>query len=203
MNQDITDSLVRTSRPRFTGDIERIVTHEIGDDLTSDPISELVAVSPSNDVTFVKFTSQVVSHAASSKRSSAYMGAKRRDRAGKIHGQLLGLAEHAERDDFEMFVHPVVEAIRKAIRSSTEVETEGNPREILRLIRDSLLDGGWENYRRPEVRTAVCDLLDVLQSKEEVDAEDAHQAFDSLDEMELLPRPPLMPDVKEETQLSG
>jgi len=175
------------------------VTHELGADLTSEPIERSVRVPPSRGATVVTFPSHVASGVVAALRSAPYMATVRRRRAAAIRRQLESLRGQSQRPDFLVFVHPVVESLRQAIHELSEVETEGNSREMLRLIRDSLLDGGWEAYRNGEVRDVVGRLLNLLASSEEVTAADAHEAFEVLDEMGQLPLFPVLPDGEEKT----
>jgi hypothetical protein len=68
------------------------------------------------------------------------------------------------------------------------VEQEGNAREVLRQVRDSLCDGGWLHYRKAEVREEVASVLEAyLADIEEVPPEAVRLAFNRLADVGLLP----------------
>jgi hypothetical protein len=90
------------------------------------------------------------------------------------------LAKKARQDDFEAFTFKVLEEIRELLVQLTDVQREGNTREILRQIRDTFLDGGHERYRAPKARDLVAAIFERLSEADEVMPEDVDQVWDEL-----------------------
>ena len=101
-------------------------------------------------------------------RSPEYVATLRRKLADKIRSLVSGLAQEADRPDFAVATHPIVAAIRRALEQLSDAEFEGNAREILRQIRDSMMNGGWEKYRDTHVRDIAVQGARLLSTKDEV-----------------------------------
>ena len=76
---------------------------------------------------------------------------------------------------------------------------------MLRQFRNTILDGGWNCYRRPEVCHAATRALAPLAEKDEVEPEDVTAAFDLLltTGMRPLPSFDLVGDPEEDDQEDG
>ena len=122
-----------------------------------------------------------------------YLATIRRRFAGKISKLIESLDSHAASDDFPLWTQQVLESLRESIQQlsaadeSSSAEHEGNSCEILRQVRDTLLDSGWKRYREPDVRTAVAKILQHLAAAEEVTSEDAFESTDQLLDLGLNP----------------
>jgi hypothetical protein len=121
----------------------------------------------------------------------------RREEASALNAKLASLSGYTDREDFHVFAHDVLAALRSTIEKLDACDEEGNACEIFRLIRDSLMDGGWDAYRRDRVRNTVAQLLCLLSENEVVTAQDAFRASDELDGMGVLQLPPLLVDTDE------
>lgn len=75
--------------------------------------------------------------------------------------------------------------LRDDLAKIQEASSEGNAREVLRQVRDSLMDGGWESYRNAEARQAVSELLEELAAMEHVEPECAERAREMLESLGL------------------
>ncbi len=62
---------------------------------------------------------------------------------------------------------------------------EGNTRELLRRLRDSLMNGGWDDYRRKQVRSLAETVLRYLGEAEVVSPTDVGRISGELDEAGL------------------
>lgn len=155
------------------------ITHELGPDLTSAPVERLLRIPPSKRSTLIRVRSTVAAGPAQRMRSPEYVATIRRRKSQAIREQLEALSRHTGRDDFYMAVHPIVERIRDAISYLLDFETEGNSREILRQLRDSMLDGNWDKYQVPEVRAVALGMISMLADKPEITAKDAFSTVDA------------------------
>ncbi len=117
----------------------------------------------------------------------------RRHLAGKIGTLIEALGGRAESEDFPIWTQQILESLQDSIQQLSAPdefssrEQEGNSCEILRQVRDTLLDCGWKKYREPHVRAAVVKILQRLVSAVEVTAEDALDSTDQLLELGLNP----------------
>jgi 5,10-methenyltetrahydromethanopterin hydrogenase len=109
----------------------------------------------------------------------------RRRKAARIETAIIGLEKRANRDDFEAYTFKVVEDIRDLLIQLAEVHREGNTREILRQIRDTFLDGGHEQYKKPHVRILVASVFQKLAEADEVTPEDVDRTWDELYDNEI------------------
>ena len=122
-----------------------------------------------------------------------YLATIRRRFAGKLSDLIESLGRHAESEDFPLWTQQVLESLRESIQQLSAAdelsnpEHEGNSCEILRQIRDTLLDCGWKRYREPQVRAAVVKILQGLVANDEVVAENAFDSTDQLLDLGLNP----------------
>jgi hypothetical protein len=113
------------------------------------------------------------------------MATVRRRETKTLAHDVAALTKHARRDDFGVCTFPVTERLKKLLATLSEAEQEGNTREILRRIRDSIQNGGWEAYRKPEVRNVVASILDNLSKLEEVQPRHVKMASEKIAAMGL------------------
>jgi hypothetical protein len=156
------------------------VIHEIGSDLVGGTIRQERLVDPSDLPTLVSVASHVVTDTARRMNSPAYLATVRRRKCTKIKNMVASLAKKARRDDFEAFTFKVFEELRELLAQLTDVQREGNTREILRQIRDTCLDGGHERYRDAKARDLVASIFERLSEADEVTPEDVDQVWDEL-----------------------
>ncbi len=136
---------------------------------------------------------QVLGDAARRLSSPEYLAAKRRRQSATIADLVRELARHAEGPDFPVWTHAALQELRSLIEYLSDAEQfsdcphEGNSCEILRQIRDTFLNVGWEHYRKSEVRNRVAAILTRLAQADEVTAEDAELTMDQLLELGLDP----------------
>jgi hypothetical protein len=162
------------------GTVQIEVVHEIGSDLIGGTIRREHLIDPSDSPTLVSFASHVVSDATRRMNSPEYLATVRRRKCTKVMNNVASLAKKARRDDFEAFTFKVIEEIRELLAQLTDVQREGNTREILRQIRDTFLDGGHERYRDAKVRDMVASILVRLSEADEVTPDDVDQVWDEL-----------------------
>ena len=166
---------------------------ELDGNLASNAVD--VFVGPSTRTTKVVFRPEV-SSASSRLRSNEYMGSIRRRRAKKLSVAIRALSEYEDTNDFHVYTHAALEGTRKAIDALDDCPEEGNACEIFRLVRDTLMDGNWDAYRRPDVRHAVAQLLyGLAANRGSVEPEEAMAGIDTLDGLGLLKVPQLLVDV--------
>jgi hypothetical protein len=110
-----------------------------------------------------------------------------------VMAKIADLKAHEGRPgDFQVYTFPVVRQLSRLIEKLGGSEQEGNAREVLRQVRDTFLDGGWENYRQETTRQAVGALLDQhLGQPEDVGPDAVKQVFAALLALGLRPVPVL------------
>lgn len=157
-----------------------VIIHEVGSDLAGSNVTKFVEVPASDMPIVLGFTSHVVTDSARRMNSPEYLASVRRRKCAKVTRMISSLAQKARRDDFEAFTFKVVEEVRGLLAQLTDVQSEGNTREILRQIRDTFLDGGHERYREPKTRLLVESILTRLSEVDEVTPEMVDQVWDEL-----------------------
>jgi hypothetical protein len=163
------------------------IVHEIGGRLEDATTQRTLFIEPSNHPTWVLIKSEVVGGGARAIGSPAYMATVRRRETRVLAGQIGALEQHAEREDFSTCTFPVLERLNALLKTLAQADEEGNTREIVREIRSSIMNRGWERYRSPDVRSLVKAILEHLADVEEVSAKDAHGVFRRLSDLLLDP----------------
>jgi hypothetical protein len=182
--------------------------HELGSDLESQPIEDEFVIPPRRVPTAVKIKSSVVSTGPKNLQSPAYMATIRRRQARAIANMIAALGEHEKKSDFTVYTYPVFTKIKELLETIQPTREEGNSRMILRLIRDSLMNGQWEKYRNGEIRTKVGALIEKRLIVEEVTMAEVDKTFDELMDLGLNPNLPDLPmpdeiNEQEDAQVSG
>jgi hypothetical protein len=182
--------------------------HELGADLSGEPIEDQFVVPPRGYPVQIKIRSEVVVSGANQLRSVPFMASMRRRHADAVAKMVVHLEEHADGADFSVYTFPVFAKVKELIEMLQPAEKEGNSRLILRMVRDSLMNGRWERYRIAGVREKVASLVEKRLVVEEVTMADADAAFDELLELGLDPvgtEIPMMDQVdeQEEAQVPG
>ena len=156
------------------------IIHEIGSRLEDSTTLRAVYVPPSEAPTVIHVKSQVVASAARGINSPAYIATVRRRVTRSLAEKVGSLQKYAVREDVATGTCPVLEQLNTLLKTLAHADKEGNTREILRQIRTTIMNGGWNHYRAPDVRNLVKSLLEHLASIEDVSAKDAHLAFEKL-----------------------
>lgn len=160
--------------------------HEVGDNFSGSDMTDWFEVPPSRHATKVVVRSIAIPPSGNRRPSPEYLASLRRRKTKKIAESIVALSRHAQDEGFALWTEKVVDDLRKAIQFLSDEEEfcdpphEANSCEVLRQVRDSFLNGGWEKYRRPEVRGAALSVLKRLSGQDEVSGEDVSSAFDEL-----------------------
>lgn len=175
------------------------IDHELDEDLYSDPKDDQLLIPPSSGVTVVKVTSRVSSNSASAFRSPKYVASKRRKMALEIVSVYQRVRPHIHSDDLPLYFHRVLSRLHELIRYLDDVEREGNACEVARLLRDSIMNGGWDDYRKENAFDAVVGIFSSLANRDEFAASDVYVASEQLANlgMRTLPQLDLMYDEEE------
>jgi hypothetical protein len=174
------------------------LVHELGWDLTGGVIETTRIISPSRRPVAVKVVSEVVTRAARRAHSPEYMATVRRRKCGKIRATVIALAEHAARPDVAVCTYPIHKDINDLLAVLASSDTEGNAREILRQVRNTLMNGGWNRYRTAAVRETAARILSHLAEAEEVLPGKVDEVFDQLDRAGLDPVGAPLPELSED-----
>ena len=172
---------------RIGTEVEIGVIHELGIGAEGMPVTEYRVIPPSQFHTLVTFKSQVVGQLPSQSPSVEYTATVRRRKARRLAESISELAAFCDRSDFTAWTFPVLKQIKDLILTLADAEREGNTREILRQLRDTFMNGGWEAYRRSDARTLAYAIVDHLANAVEVTPKDANAAFDKLCQLGLNP----------------
>jgi hypothetical protein len=122
-----------------------------------------------------------------------YIASVRRRKCKKLAALIQSLDEYATDSMFSAFTSEILDEIRHLITFladadyARENQFEGNCREVLRQIRDSLMNLGWEKYRAAGVRQLVKSICDGLATADHVTADYAATVYKRLDAAELTP----------------
>lgn len=171
-------STVRVSSPasaRQVEVIEIVHVHEPGTPTGNMTTSRVIPAKDRD--TEVRLISRVGTY------SPAYYAAVRRKRASLIAKKIANLETQSHRAglDFSACTLPITEALKDLIGSVLiDSESEGNSREVLRVVRDSFLNGGWMHYRRQEQRQRAISSLDLLANQEEITPKHVETAIAAL-----------------------
>jgi hypothetical protein len=144
------------------------IVHELGSDLRGGLIERTRWLPPSNRPIVVRVESQVVTRAAEALHSPEYLATVRRRRCRALGLALERLAAHANREDFAVCTYPVLNQVNELLHLLQDASAEGNTREVLRQLRNTLMNGGWNKYRDPAVRRVGAEILNELAEVDEV-----------------------------------
>ena len=167
--------------------------HELGPQPEDATVEEQIEIDQASPPTLVLVKSHVIARGAKVLRSPEYLATIRRREAGRIAALVERLATRAGSEDFVAWTYEPLKKLRALIHKLTEAEEfadpehEGNSCEILRQLRDTFLNTGWERYREPAVRDAAVNILQRLAAADEVSADDAYIAMDQLLDLDLNP----------------
>ena len=165
-------------------------THSMGTGLAGSTIRREHLIQPSDKPTLVRVNSTVETVGVAGLNSPQYLASIRRRKSIKIKNMFQPLAKKARLLDFELFTLGLVEEIRELLSQLREVHREGNTREILRLVRDTFLDGGHERYRDAKARYVVATIFERLSEADEVILDEVDRVWDELYDSGLSARMP-------------
>jgi hypothetical protein len=135
----------------------------------------------------VKVESQVVTRAVQGAHSPEYLATVRRRKARALCNAVERLSQDAARDDFAVCTYPVLKQVNELLTTLADASTEGNTREILRQLRNTLMNGGWNGYKDPAARATAVAILNHLAEAEDVLPKEADESFDRLSDVGLDP----------------
>lgn len=128
---------------------------------------EEIYIPASDQDTKVVVTAEVAN--SSGRASEHYTAIVRRRFAEKLAKNISELGQHAEKEDFEVYVFPTHKSIVELLNKLGAASLEGNSREILRMIRDSIGDGRWDRLRDETSRNVFIECIYHLRDNEFVE----------------------------------
>jgi hypothetical protein len=173
--------------PAGTAVVNVSLIHELGTRLNGGTIETTRFIGPSKRPTIVKIESQVVAQGAQRIYSPDYMATVRRRKSREIARAIADLAEHADRQDIGVRTYPIVRQLGALLETLSHAEAEGNTREILRQVRNTFMNGGWQKYRDSSIRSEANRIMDDLAEAEEIFPEKVDEVFDRLSQVHLNP----------------
>jgi hypothetical protein len=136
--------------------------------------------------------------------SEQYIATVRRRLASKLEKIIGDLSEYETNDDFEVYTFPLHTRIVELITTLNASTREGNSREILRMIRDLIGDGGWNRLREGSNRMVIAQCLVPLVKSDFVQPEDVDTCRNALRAKSLLHIPKLdLSDLFEDQSLDS
>ena len=120
-------------------------------------------------------------------RNLVRLGKVRRRKCRELSTSISDLAEHVGREDFVVCTYPILKRVNEFLVMLKDADGEGNAREILRQVRNTLMNGGWNKYRDPAVRQTATDVLNSLAEADQVLPQDVNTVFDRLYQAGLNP----------------
>ncbi len=165
----------------------------VGIEFTDATVEKIVSIDRTSPPTEIVFRSHVVTSAIRGLKSPAYLASIRRRRSDKIARLILDLENHANESGFAVWTQEPLDELRRLIQELSDAEEyayperEGNSCEVLRQVRDTFLNTGWERYRELAVRTGVSRVLQTLAKEDEITGGHADTVMDTLLDMDLNP----------------
>ncbi len=173
-------------------------THEVSARPDNYTITRTQEVPASPFPARVDVNLRVVARSAAALASPAYVATQRRRQIRSILVAVAALDKDSHRDDFGVCTYPIVERMRAMlIGVLADADREGNTREIIRRVRDSFLNGGWERYRDAETRRKTVEALGHLTMADEVTRRDVDAVSKELPWINDIPTE--LPPIDEET----
>jgi hypothetical protein len=164
-----------------------VLTHPNPNTFAASKISATMIVPAADLPTEIVIRSESPRYQPQLRPSAGYNAAVRRRQSQAALNALRAMDQlDPNRDDGAALTYPFFEAIRKALATIQDFDGEGNSREVLRRVRDTIINGGWGKYRQPETRAAVAEVLKSLL-QENVSPEQARSAGRRLRAIGLRP----------------
>ena len=148
--------------------------------LISDWDSQFTGFLKPNIPSAVTITSQ-------SAENPAYFAVVRRRAIEEIRHFLVNLNQHAGDPDIAVYTYPITRGLNDLIAKLSDAGSEGNTREILRRMRNTILDGGWKRYRNSDARKCLAEALEFLGTVEKVLPGDIQRLTQSMEVAGLQP----------------
>jgi hypothetical protein len=117
-----------------------------------------------------------------------------------LQDRIAALEPHAGRNDFVVCTYPIVKQLNELVLTLMEAPDEGNSRAILRQLRNTFLNGGWNRYRDGKARQIAMSVLNYLTRTKQVPARKVDETFDQLYDNGLNPVALPLPDIQESPQ---
>ena len=157
--------------------------------------------SPKTKIEFKSHVSYRPSHLTN---SPAYLASVRRRGAAQIRKLVLELDDYSQSEEFAAWTQGVLAQVKQLLKVLADAEDSRRPRseanscEVLRQLRDTLLNDGWREYRKPDVRRLACAALRKLSEADTVTADDALRTGESFLDLGIEPTVGVMNSVWEE-----
>lgn len=156
---------------------------EVDENLGDKYVTHSFDLPASSKTTSVTVTAVADASQARRGASETYLAAiRRRDSKNiKVMYQSLDLAQSAS--SIMMQTMPILELLQKLILQLHSSDREANSREVLRQVRETLLDGQWKHYLHPNAKDTFLALMGRLAEAGEVDF---HDTVDSAEKLEAV-----------------
>lgn len=86
--------------------------------------------------------------------------------------QFKKLDGYADTEDFVVFTYSPLTTIQELLKRMVNIDSEIMTRELLRRLRDSMMDGGWDALREQSLRLAIIACLEEASKAESVTSYD-------------------------------
>ncbi len=123
---------------------------------------------------------RVVGNSDGRQPSTEYLATLRRRKARAIQTAVSDLEPHTAKSDFTSYTFAVLDKIKEALATIADADNEGYSREILRRLRETFMNGGWEQYRLAKSRQVAISILEQVAAATEVSENQLKKATDLL-----------------------
>ncbi|MCO8123411.1 hypothetical protein NHH03_16800 [Stieleria sp. TO1_6] len=143
-------------------DLRRLLVSEVGPSLDDAYLDDEFVVPPNIVPTRVTFRAVTNMAAVRGSQSPAYVASRRRSRCRELAESIGNLQHNLQSIPLVVATQPILSEIKNLVASIQRIESEANTREILRQVRDTLLNGQWEKYQSVEVCRHIASVVEKL-----------------------------------------
>lgn len=136
--------------------------HELGEDSPGMTLEEVCTVEPSAVPTQLSLMVHLVGARVPGRATPEYLATMRRRKPDALKTAVIELTAHADKDDLVVYTFPILEDIKELLNTLADGEREGGAREVLRQLRNTLVNEGWKGYRSAAARKVVAETLQSL-----------------------------------------
>jgi hypothetical protein len=158
------------------------LVHEIRPELADEVQTATICIEPSIERTLIKVRSIADLSQARRGESAVFVASLRRKRCREIAGKIRVLDRLSASQSMLVVTQPILADLKDLLARIQQTTQEANAREILRQVRDTLMNGQWNLYAGKSARDCVADLLlSLAEFNETVSIDDVYSAADRLE----------------------
>lgn len=140
----------------------------------------VLEVGPSADRTIIRIKSTVDFSEVRKGRSDQYLASQRRRKSNHI-AMMFDKLTLSHSAPIVIATHPILHELKSLIELIQPSRKESNAREVLRQVRDTLLNGHWDKYASAACCKAASTVLLMISEVDEVSFDTTLDAADTLE----------------------